>query len=49
MNRQKHKNQKEIEELFFKSSNVSIEDMDKFEEKEMMKMRPFTKALVTTG
>ena len=31
---------KEIEELFFKSIITSIDDMDKFEEKEMKKVRP---------
>ena len=30
----------EIEELFFEPSMVSIDDMDKFEQKEMKKIRP---------
>ena len=34
---------REIEQLFFKPCIVSIDDMDKFEGKEMMKMRPFKK------
>ena len=37
------KNRKEIETLFLKPINVSIDDMDKFEEKEMTKKRPFAK------
>ena len=32
---------KEIEKIFNKLMNASIEDMDKFEEREMMKKRPF--------
>ena len=36
------KNGKEIEEQFFKSINVSIDDMEKFEEK-MMKQGLFAK------
>ena len=35
---------KEIEELFFKSINVSIDDMNKFEENEETKKRPFAKS-----
>ena len=35
---------KEIEELFLKPINVSIDDMGKFEEKEMIKKRPFVKS-----
>ena len=31
---------REIEELFFKSSIVSVDDMDKFEQKEMKKIKP---------
>ena len=31
---------REIEELFFKPITVSIEDIDKFEQKEMKKIRP---------
>ena len=31
---------REIEELFFKPIIVSIDDMDKFEKKEVKKMRP---------
>ena len=31
---------REIEELFFKLITVSIDDMDKFEQKEMKKKRP---------
>ena len=31
---------REIEDLFFKPIIVSIEDMDKFEQKEMKKIRP---------
>ena len=31
---------KEIEELFIKPANVSIEDMDRFKEEEMKKIRP---------
>ena len=31
---------KEIEELFFKPIIVSIDEMDKFEQKEMKKIRP---------
>ena len=31
---------REIEELFFKPIIVSIDDMDKFDKKEMKKMRP---------
>ena len=34
------KNEREIEELFFKPIIVSIDDMDKFEQKEMKKIRP---------
>ena len=34
----------EIEELFFKPIDVSIDDMDKFQEKEMTKKRPFGKS-----
>ena len=33
----------EIKELFFKSIIVSIDDMEKFEEKEMKKIRPIDK------
>ena len=36
----KIKNKREIEELFFKPIVVSLDDMDKFEQKEMKKMRP---------
>ena len=39
---------REIEELFFKPIIVSIEDMGKFEEKEMKKIRPI-KTLALTG
>ena len=35
---------KEIKELFFKSINVSIDDMNKFEENEETKKRPFAKS-----
>ena len=31
---------REIEELFFKPITVSIQDIDKFEQKEMKKIRP---------
>ena len=34
---------KKIEELFFKPINVSIDDMNKFEENEETKKRPFCK------
>ena len=34
---------KELELLFFKPTDVSIDDRDKFEEKEMMKKRTFAK------
>ena len=34
---------KEIEELFFKPTNVSSDEMYNFEEKEIMKSRPFVK------
>ena len=34
---------REIKELFFKTINTSIDDMDKFEQKEMMKKRSLTK------
>ena len=34
------KNEIKIKELFFKAINMSIIDMNKFEEKEMMKKRP---------
>ena len=34
---------REIEELFFKPITVSIEDIDKFEQKEMKKIRPIKK------
>ena len=36
---------REIKELFFKTINVSIRDMDKFEEKEMKKIRSFKNTL----
>ena len=39
---------KEIEKLSFKSILVSIDDMDKFEQKEMKKIRPI-KALGMIG
>ena len=39
---------REIEELFFKPIIVSIDDMGKFEEKEMKKIRPI-KTLPLTG
>ena len=45
----KSKIRKEIEELFLKPINVSINDMDKFEEKEMMKKITFAKTLGTIG
>ena len=32
-----------MEELFFKPIKASIDNMDKFEEKEMMKKTPFAK------
>ena len=35
---------REIEELFFKPIMVSIDDMDKFEQKEMKKIRPIKNA-----
>ena len=34
---------REIKELFFKTINTSIDDMDKLEQKEMMKKRSLTK------
>ena len=34
------KTKREIEELFFKLMMVSIDDMDKFEQKQMKKKRP---------
>ena len=34
---------REIEELIFKPINQFIDDMDKFEEKELMKKRPLAK------
>ena len=37
------KTKREIKELFFKSIIVSIDDMEKFEEKEMKKIRPIDK------
>ena len=37
------KMKREIKELFFKSIIVSIDDMEKFEEKEMKKIRPIDK------
>ena len=39
---------REIEELFFKPIIASIDDMGKFEEKEMKKIRPI-KTLALTG
>ena len=36
---------REIEELFFKPIIVCIDDMDKFEEKEMIKIRPIKNTL----
>ena len=39
---------REIEELFFKPIIVSIDDMGKFEEKELKKIRPI-KTLALTG
>ena len=36
----KVKNEKEIEGLFFKPIIVSTDDIDKFKEKEMKKVRP---------
>ena len=39
------KNKEQIAELFFKPINVFIDDMYKFEEKEMTKKKIFTKAL----
>ena len=38
-------NFKKISEYFTKPINVSVEDMDKLEEKEIMKQRPFKTAL----
>ena len=35
---------REIEELFFKPIMVSIDDMNKFEQKETKKIRPFKKS-----
>ena len=40
LNDRELKIKKETEELFFKPIIVSIDDMDKFEEKEMKKIRP---------
>ena len=40
---QESKIRKELELLFFKPTDVSIDDRDKFEEKEMMKKRTFAK------
>ena len=34
----------EMEELFFKPIDVSADDMNKFQEKEMTKKRPFVKS-----
>ena len=45
----KLKIRKEIEELFLKPITVSINDMDKFEEKETMKKITFAKTFGTTG
>ena len=40
----KKENKREIEELFFKPIIVSIDEMDKFEQKEMKKIRPIQSA-----
>ena len=40
LNDREVKIKREIEELFFKPIIVSIDDMDKFEQKEMKKIRP---------
>ena len=41
------KNKKEIEELFFKPIMVSIDDMDKFEQKEMKKIRSIKNTMIS--
>ena len=39
----------EIEELFFKPIIVSIDDMNKFEQKEMKKIKPIKNTWCVTG
>ena len=39
-----NENQKENRRVFLKAINMSIDDMDKFEQNEMMKKRSLTKS-----
>ena len=45
-NNRKEKLKREIEELFYKLIIVSKDDMDKYEEQDMKKIRPTKKNLV---